>query len=195
MFIRSFSVGKNHALRRAVSLVLVLGLIAGALAFMGCPMEEDFVDDHKLNAGLIGIWQGSGSYKDDDGNDVSWTDTYTIATGTGNSIGTIAHPEGWIWKNATIEYVYNFSDTAGCLIVKYLTDSNNSKYNAVYFKDLSSASVLLGDAYDTSIAYPNDTDSSVETLGEAKSRFAPENAEAYGGGGAQAGTPQTKQPS
>jgi hypothetical protein len=193
MFTRTFSVGRNHA-RRAVSLVLALGLVLGALAFMGCPMEEDtFVDDHKLNTGLIGTWKGSGTYPGEDGTEVSWTDTYTITSGSGDILGTIAHPDGWTWQDANIEYVYNFSDSAGCLIVKYTDSSNNGKYNAVYFKDLSSGSVLLGEAYDTSIIYPADTDSSVGTLEEAKTRFAPENAEAYGGGSGQTGTPQQKQ--
>jgi hypothetical protein len=180
--------------KRTFPLALTLFVVLGALSFTGCPMDGNysFVDDHKLNAGLIGTWKASGTYKGEDETDITWTDTYTITAGTGTQIGAISHPEGWTWQNATIEYVYNFSDTAGCLIVGYANGTTN-KYNAVYFRDLSSGSVLLGEAYDTTIAYPDDTDSSVATLDEAKKRFAPENAEAYGGSSAQTGTPQTKQ--
>jgi hypothetical protein len=151
--------------------------------------EDEFVDDHKLNAGLVGTWRGSGSTEYGD-----WTDTYTIAAGTGSQIGSINHAEGSTWTDATIEYVYNFSETSGCLIVKYTID-NTDKYNAVYYKNLSSGSVLLGTAYDTTKNWEiESTDSSVNTLDEAKTRFAPANAATYGGGSAQTGTPQTKQP-
>jgi hypothetical protein len=183
--------GQNPLFKRVFSVAFALFLVLGALAFMGCPTESDdsFVDDHKLNAGLVGTWKGGGE---------GWTDTYTITDNTANEkqLGTISHPEGFPgYNNANIAFVYNFSETSGCLIIKYTDSSNNGKYNAVYFKDLSSGSVLLGDAYDTSIAYPANNDSSVATLDEAILRFAPENADAYGGGAAQTGTPQLKQPS
>jgi hypothetical protein len=184
--------------KRAFSLAVALSLVLGALAFMGCPMEGDdsFIDDHKLNAGLVGIWKASGSYESGE-QTITWTDTYTITNNTdsGKRLGTISHPDGFPpYNNANIAFVYNFSETSGCLIIKYTDGSNNGKYNAVYFKDLSSGSVLLGDAYDTAIAYPADNNSSVATLDEAKVKFAPENADAYGGGAAQTGAPQRKQP-
>jgi hypothetical protein len=140
-------------------------------------------DTHTLNSGLVGTWAASGesSYG-------PWTDTYTITAGTGGQIGTITHDEGYTWTSATIEYVYNFDATSGCLIVKYTVDGTN-KYNAVYFKDLSTTQVLLGDAY-TVADY---TSSAVATLAEAKIRFKPENAADYGGGESQMGTPQQKQ--
>jgi hypothetical protein len=157
----------------------------GALLLAGCPMEDDdFVDDHKLNQGLVGTWIFSGD----------WPDPYTITAGTPP---TISHPSGFggytDYTNASIEYVYNFSETAGCLIIK----REENKYTAVYFKDLTANTVLLGDAYDTSVEgydenNPNAADPAVADLEAAKERFKPENADAYGGGSAQTGDPQQK---
>jgi hypothetical protein len=144
----------------------------------GAPPASD-----TLNAGLIGTWQASGE------NDYGpWTDTYTITTGTGGEIGGITHDEGYTWTTAAIVYIYNFDAASGCLIVKYTT-SGADRYNAVYFKDLSDTQVLLGDAWDAS---DENYDSSVTTLAEAVERFRPENAETYGGGDAQMGSPQTR---
>ncbi|MDR0722290.1 MAG: hypothetical protein LBF75_05785 [Treponema sp.] len=137
-------------------------------------------DTHTLNSLLIGTFKSSGE---------GWTDTYTITAGTGSQIGGITHEEGYTWTSAAIEYIYNFDATSGCLIVKYAADGAD-KYSAVYFKDLSTTQVLLGDAY-TVADYT--VSPAVDTLAEAKLRFRPENAETYGGGEAQGGTPQTKQ--
>jgi hypothetical protein len=140
---------------------------------------------------LIGSWTASGETEFG-----TWSDTYTITAGTPPKI---SHPSSWgddtsytNYKDAAIVFVYNFSETAGCLIIK----RPDSKYSAVYFKDLTTTSVLLGDAYDSSVTYdpdnPNATDPAVSTLDAAKERFKPANAELYGGGSAQTGTPQTK---
>jgi hypothetical protein len=166
---------------RAFSRFFALFFVISALSFVGCSDEvEDFVDDHKLNSGLIGTWKLSGSYEDAEGVH-TYTDTYIV---TANSI---SHPEAYPpYTNASIDYVYNFSNTAGCLIIKTAAAS----WTAVYFKDLSAATVLLGDAYNVAdYTQP----AAVATLEEAKERFKPENANSWGGGAAQAGTPQTKQ--
>jgi hypothetical protein len=179
---------KQAFFERTFPAVFVLFMVLGALSFTGCPMEGSnaFVDYHKLNPGLIGTWKISGD---------GWTDTYQITAGTGKQIGYISHPDGFQpYNDAVIEYVYNFDETSGCIIMKYTDGSNSGRYNAVYFKDILNNSVLLGDAYDTAIPYPGNNDSSVSTLTEAKEKFAPKNAEAYGGGGKQEGTPQIKQP-
>jgi hypothetical protein len=149
--------------------------------------DGEFVDDHKLNEKLIGSWTASGD---------GWSDTFVITDGTPP---TISHPSGWgdytDYSSASIEYVYNFSDAAGCLIIKRPDD----KFSAVYFKDLTATAVLLGNAYDTKVTYdennPNAADPAVEDLEVAKERFKPENASEYGGGSAQSGTPQEKDPS
>jgi hypothetical protein len=137
-----------------------------------------------LNTGLVGTWKASGD---------GWTDTYTITAGTGDQIGTIGHAEGYTWTSATIEYVYNFdaTSTSGGLIIKYTTDDGTDKFNAVWFKALTETQVLLGDAY-TVADYT--IDSAVDTLEAAKIRFWPANAANYGGGDAQGGRPQQKQP-
>jgi hypothetical protein len=184
MFTRTFSVGRTRVLGRAVSLVLALGFVMGALSLAGCPMEdEEFVDDHKLNQNLIGSWIVSGD---------GWSDQFTITAGQ-----TISHPSdfgGYMdYSNASIEYVYNFSETAGCLIIKRAAN----KYTAVYFSSLTATTVLLGNAYDTNKQYdatnPDAQDPAVDTLELAKERFKPKNADSYGGGSAQTGTPLIKQ--
>jgi hypothetical protein len=163
-------------LRARISCVVFVLVACAALGVLGCKTEADeFVDDHKLNSGLVGTWKLE--YE-------GGSDTYTITATT------ILHPSGYPALTGTIKYVYNFSDTAGCIIVQRNTDD---KYTAVYFKDLTANDVLLGDAYDVSISYPNDSDPAVNTLDEAKARFAPENAENYGGGTAQTGSKQIRQ--
>jgi hypothetical protein len=157
----------------------------GALLLAGCSMEEDdFDDDLQLNQKLIGSWTASGD---------GWSDTYVIKAG---SPPKISHPSGdggyMDYTDASIEYVYNFSAAAGCLIIK----RPDGKFSAVYFKNLTASSVLLGNAYNTTVDWdpnnPNAADPAVTTLEAAKERFKPENADTYGGGSAQGGTPQTK---
>ncbi|GAB6391614.1 MAG: hypothetical protein MdMp014T_0987 [Treponematales bacterium] len=155
--------------RFAIGALLALVLVLG-----GCEntITNTLYPDNYLNLGLTGTWQASGE---------GWTDTYTITAGA------ISHPDGWPeYEDARIAWVYNFSNSAGCVIIQRVEDG---KYTAVYFKDLSADSVLLGDAYTAA-----DDTQPVEagTLDEAKEKFAPANAERYGGGSAQAGTPQTK---
>ncbi|MHC6202080.1 hypothetical protein ACYULU_02685 [Breznakiellaceae bacterium SP9] len=145
---------------------------------VGCSMSSDdddgFVDTHELNSGLIGTW-----FADFGG---GYTDTY-IVTAT-----TISHPDGFPpYTTASIEYVYNFSDTAGCIIIKRMEDN---KYTGVFFKDLSANSVLLGDAFGPAPGYE---DPGVATLELAKEKFKPTNVELYGGGSAQVGSPLTRQ--
>jgi hypothetical protein len=158
----------------------------GMAVFSGCATEDDpFVDDHILNPGLAGTWLASGTYEVG-GETFDWTDTYIITL----VAGTIEHPEGYTWQSAKIVYVYNFNETSGCLIVEYTAGEAN-KYNAVYFKNLTDTSVLLGDAFTVETPALNPA---VDTLDEAKTKFAPENASLYGGAEAQTGTPQIKQP-
>jgi hypothetical protein len=163
------------------TLLLALSFVCATLAFTGCEhnVNQTFTDDHELNSGLIGTWKMAGD---------GWSDTYIITDDS------VSHPDGFSpYNNAKIEYVYNFNKTSGCIIARYTDGSDTGKYNAVYFKDLSKDSVLLGDAYDTSISYPNDNDSSVATLEEAKQRFSPANASMWGGADAQTGAPLLKQ--
>jgi hypothetical protein len=163
---------------KALSFFFMLCLVIGTAAFVGCKTGNDpIVDDNKLNPGLAGTWKASGD---------GWTDTYIITLAE----STIEHPDSYSsWKVADIVWVYNFSETSGCLIVKY-SDNGAAKYSAVYFKDLTGTSVLLGNAY-TVADYT--IDPAVNTLDEAKTKFAPANASLYGGAEAQGGEPQIKQ--
>jgi hypothetical protein len=167
--------------KRAFSLFFLLCLVTGAAVFIGCQSEDDdtFVDDHNLNSGLEGTWLLSGTYPDG----------YTITINSDGKTGTIEHnPGGFSWQNATIEYVYNFNETSGSLIIK----REDGKYSAVFFNDLSAATVRLGDAFDpTPPDYP---DPAVDALEEAKTKFGPEHANEWGGADANMASAQTKQP-
>ncbi|GHV81254.1 hypothetical protein AGMMS49944_30450 [Spirochaetia bacterium] len=175
MFTHNSSVGKT---RVWVSLVLVLSLVMGALSLAGCSLEDDdgFVDDHKLNSGLIGTWATEYS-------------GYTITDTT------IAYSDFGGWGGdftGTIRYIYNFSETAGVVIVEYITadpdftgspDPNYAeKYDAVYFNSLTTSTVKLGVAYDTSVVYGSGSmAAAVSTLDLAKERFKPANISLWGG--------------
>jgi len=166
----------------AAAIVATAMLLASVFALGGCDLDDD--DD----LSLVGTWKASGE---------GWTDTYVITAGTLDHENNIA---------GDIAYVYNFSDTAGCLILKLTrkvdlyeygpapdyTATNKGKpagdYWPVYYKDLTSNTVRLGDGY--SLTEP---DISAATLEEAKEKFAPANVELYGGGSAMTGTPQTRQ--
>ncbi|GHT58232.1 hypothetical protein FACS1894109_12140 [Spirochaetia bacterium] len=166
---------KNALLRNTFSLFAVFTLVMGALSLVGCDTDNGGDPDHELNEKLVGTW-----FADFGG---GYTDTY-IVTKTA-----ISHPDGFpAYKAASIEYVDNFSNTAGCIIIKRTEDD---KYTAVFFKDLSANTVLLGDAFGPA---PDYADPGVATLELARERFKPENAENWGGGSAQGGTPQTRRP-
>ncbi|GHV86718.1 hypothetical protein AGMMS50255_0350 [Spirochaetia bacterium] len=177
---------KNALLRNAFSLFAVFALVMGGLSLVGCaPDGNEFVDDRQLNSRLIGTWE----YNYEGGSDV-----YRVTETT------ISHITGWgdftDYSEATIEFVYNFSNTAGCLIIQR-HGTADTKYSAVYFKNLTAATVLLGDARDISVIgwdpeNPNAADPAVADLETAKDRFKPENAEMWGGGSALVGTPQTR---
>jgi hypothetical protein len=169
MFTHNFSVGKT----RAVSLVLVLGLIMGALSLTGCNLNDDGDDTGDgLISGLKGTWKGAFDWGED---------IYTITANTLAESGSGAMAV----FNSNIEYVYNFSNTAGAIIVKYTdgTDfSGNSligKYSAIYFKELTAATVILGNAYDA--ASMGATPVEVDSLDAAKEKFKPANMSSYGG--------------
>ena len=89
---------------RSVFTLFIVSFVSAAL-FTGCDMEPngDFVDDHKLNQKLIGTWTSE------------FTDAYIITAGD------IAYDfgGGYIGYAGTIEYVSNFSNTAGVIIIKY----------------------------------------------------------------------------
>ncbi|MDR0656110.1 MAG: hypothetical protein LBG22_07330 [Treponema sp.] len=103
-------------MRRAVSLVLVLGFVAGALLLAGCPMEDDDLPplvSLGSDSPLIGTWEFTGSYG---------TDAYKIA------VDTIQYGSGaddaFVSKfEAKIHGVQYFTDekNSGMLYIEYTT--------------------------------------------------------------------------
>jgi hypothetical protein len=187
--------GKIRAFGRVLSLFLALGLVIGALSLLGCDLDDDddFVDDHQLNSRLVGNWKlhYEGSYESG-GETIEYSgdEEYKIdaiaKTITLNDTGSFSSFTG------SIEYVYNFSETAGVLIIKYTEntdDTKKNKYSAVYFRNLTATTVKLGAPYDAS-----DTSAPVEvdSLAAAKEKFKPANISLYGGELTMA-SPQTKQ--
>jgi hypothetical protein len=177
MFTRNFHrAGRAIGHGEAGRLILICVAIA-ALVLAACE-HNPFIDDGKLNPDLIGtfVLEG-GSYRDE-----------IICTETTLTLNSEADGVSYLSKAGTIEYVYNFGPTSGCLILRYTTGPDARKYGAMYFSHINSASVLWGDAYNADWSIPT-----ADTLEAAKEKFKPENATLYGGGAAQQGTPQLRQ--
>jgi hypothetical protein len=99
---------------RKVFALAVMFCLSTALLFTGCKTEEDgFKDDHKLNSKIIGKWTSS------------YDDYYDISSDK------LVYDDGWGGGYAgTVEYVSNFSETAGVIIIKYEAD-----HEPVYYDD------------------------------------------------------------
>jgi hypothetical protein len=114
MFTRTFSVGKPRVSGRAVSLVLTLGLVMGALLLAGCPMEDEPSRSVPgLNADLIGTWEFLGPYGSDR---YVITDTMlTYYSGPPNA--TLSNfVEKWAGE---MVYADGFTEEAGIIIIEY----------------------------------------------------------------------------
>jgi hypothetical protein len=180
MFTRSFLVGRTRVLGRAVSLVLALGLL---LALAGCPMENDddeFVDDHKLSAMLIGTWE-----------DPTYGDKYEIAATTVTQYSMpYTDPDTETAYPSTpdpgiIEFISNFSSDSGVIIIKYDTARGNGRtYGAVYYQELkteggaTSAKMSSAGRYDKDHNYADITPV-ITTLEDAKGQFTRDNGDGY----------------
>jgi hypothetical protein len=157
MFTRTFSFGRNRALRLAVSLVLALGLVAGALSLAGCGEEGK-------TGNLVGTWKNI--YKP--GEPEEFITTISITDSAVDYEGTY---------KATIENDPDFEAKSGVLIIKfteYTFDPDNvGKYSGLYWKDLKPSSVAFADAYgpekdpDTGFKLHN----IVATLEEARTKY------------------------
>jgi hypothetical protein len=183
MFTKNF-----HRAGRAIGrcgagrLVLICVAIA-ALALAACD-HNPFYDDGKLNPLLIGRFFGAFTSEYGSSTDEVICDETTVVHNmafNGDSYGS--------WEG-TIEHVYNFNSTSGCLIVRYTAGDYNRKYGVVYFSHASSASVKWGDAYDAA----NKEVPTADTLEAAIEKFKPQNANRYGGADAQVGDPLIRQP-
>jgi hypothetical protein len=145
--------------RKNFTLALMFCL-STALLFTGCDTDGGgsggnnnsggFVDDHKLNSSLIGTW--SSVYGD---NYVIVANKITYDDGYGDGFA------------GTIQYISNFTSSAGVIIIKYDADKKPTYYDSfdnygdpdhivppkgdfigIYYKDLKpGASVSMGGAY------------------------------------------------
>ena len=131
-------------------LTIALFLSAGLL-FTSCKTDEDnFVDDHQLNANLIGTWTSG------------WGDGYKITADHLTYYSSVTTSS--ISNAGTIRYIVNFSNSAGVIIIQYDSDHKASyldytktppaplplkgDYIGVYYKDLKpGVSVQMGGAY------------------------------------------------
>jgi hypothetical protein len=178
------------ATQKVLSSFFVLFLVMGMLSFIGCKTDDDdFVDDHKLNTGLIGTWKGDFGDGDYDQYIISETTLKQEDTFGTNTSGTIA-------------YIYNFSETAGVLIIKYAPGSTfyayldvGNKYGAIYFNGIKAQSVKLGGATNFKLSDEEKVDwpDYFTDLDEAKQKFAPGNIDKYSGDLSDAST-LAKQP-
>ena len=160
---------KRHGGAKRASYIAVLMLLACFL-FWGCGDAEPFVDDGELNSRLIGTWTSE------------YTDGYII---TANDIS-YDFGGGYIGYAGTIEYVSNFSKTAGVIIIKYKAgqeqtypiydeDWNITGYNerpgdyvGIYYENFKPGiSVDMG----TAINLIDYTGAEEKTLDEAKAAF------------------------
>jgi hypothetical protein len=167
---------------KAFPFALTLCLLVGVLGLTGCEPDGgdyDLGDDLGL---LIGRW--SSSY---DGYEIDET---ILKYDDGVAPGSEYDGMDFI---GNIEYHKKFSATAGVIIVKYTTPPNTSttgKYQGVYYKDLSATQVTMGSAYTVS-DYTQPAE--VNSLEEAKTKFASEQNITLYGGDLSMASPQTKQ--
>jgi hypothetical protein len=126
-----------------------------ALLFSGCQTEEEnFIDDHKLNSQLTGTWFST------------YDDGYVIdETETGYRLTYYGYIDMISYAGA-IEYVSNFSNDSGVIIIKYDDDhkASYSEYDenwnvagtlplkgdfiGIYYKEFKPGiSVKIGGAY------------------------------------------------
>ena len=160
----------------SVLVVVALCVVMAAGLMLGCDTDGDsWTDDHVLNPNLRGTWVYAYSYTYA-GVEYSGEDIYTITDTT------VTDPYGT--TSGSIQYVHHFDKgkTAGFLIIKRNSDN---KFDAVYYKNLTSTSVIIGNAYDTTKDWQTEsTDSAVTDLETAKTRF--KDRTKYGGDLSQA---------
>jgi hypothetical protein len=200
MFTRTFSVGKNRAFRLAVSLVLALGLVLGAMAFMGCsiddgdppapaPLEEDSpligtweydygtgVDAYKITADAVKYGSGSGD---------AFTSTYEAKIHEVQYF-TDAKDSGMLYIEYTTKKPQYYSGSYGPEPDYVYTQTGGpfdppGNFVVVMFHELTATTIKLANPYKASDTNPakgtdGETDvtfiaSEVSTLAAAKAKF------------------------
>lgn len=176
----SFQYATSRFLARSVLALFILS----AVLFAGCKMDDNFIDDNKLNSGLIGEWKS-----EYEGGEELYTITATTLIYSDTYLG--------VW-GGKIVYVSNFSAGAGVLIIEYDADKKqywtdwdtfaditpSGNFYGIYFSGLKQNSVMLAN---TSDQKANSGPSETETLQKAIEKFTLGNKGdlTYSGGSAQ----------
>jgi preprotein translocase subunit SecG len=168
---------KRSLTQRTLILAALFLLVAAALFFAGCPMEDgdDSTEADTLPDKLIGTWA-----------DQQGGDSYVL------SADRVAYDNGFGGGYAgTVEYINEFTEAAGVIIIKYDPDKKNKYYSdvnhygepeyeiappgdyiGIYYKELTAKLVKTGAAYG---AEPPEK----ATLKEAKASFTEDNEGTY----------------
>lgn len=155
MFIRTLSAGKTPWYRKAVCLFFMFCLTAGTLSIIGCKDEPDG------SATVIGTW-------------TSPYDMYLI------NKGNFVHDYGGQGEynySGIIKEFFAFDNASGIIYFEY--DAPNAaagKFNAVYYKELTAATVKMATAINGAPDYSNPA---TATLDEAKTKFTKEAVGTY----------------
>ena len=160
-----FSFFSQVKVKRILFTGLVLVLLAGFLG--GCKVDPEIDIEGELSPLLENKWVGASGYGDN----------YTITQK--GSTGTLKYVDGYGDYEGNIAVVVNSSPNSGIIIVKYTKGApdSNSKYTGVYYRNLTTTTVQLANAYNTSDWTPAVT----ATLEEAKANFTSSNVGNYVG--------------
>ena len=159
-----------RTIAHSVFALIFVFFLSAALLFTGCTIEANDENGYELDRNLIGTWLSE------------YTDGYII---TANDIA-YDFGGGSIGYAGTIEYVSNFSSTAGVIIIKYKTGQEQTypifdenwnitgyherpgDYVGIYYENAKPGiSVEMG----TAINLTNNTGAETKTLDEAKATF------------------------
>ena len=168
----TFNPPKHGAFRRIFERIALITFTLCLVLFMGCTMDngEEFIDDGRLKAALIGTWDGD-------------FDSYII---TGNHLSYVSFFGPFAGE---IVHVTNFNQTSGVIIIEYDADAKQEwpsgydpetweptdyhdttglDFYGIYFRELSSNSVIISNTSDQKNDWgPSET----ATLPEAINRF------------------------
>jgi hypothetical protein len=142
MFTRTFLVGKTHVMGRAVSLVLALGFVMGALSLAGCPMGNEV-------GNLVGDWQ----LISDPGGEYEYITNIHITNDTvvyeKTYEGTIRNGPNFEAENGILIIEFSkYADWDGAQMNWNSASENIGKFGALYWKGLTADTVSLADAYE-----------------------------------------------
>jgi hypothetical protein len=145
--------GKTPWYKKAFFLFFMFCLTAGTLSFIGCKDEPD------ESAAIIGNWTSQ------------YNDGYNI-----NKNSFVYDDGGYGYGySGTIKEFVEFNSTSGIIYFEYDTPTEVAgKFNAIYYKNLTAATVEMGTASNADYSNP-----AVATLEEAKQTFTRETVGTY----------------